>query len=316
MSISVIIATFNRAESLRRTLQTLCAVNVPGDIKWEVLVVDNNSTDHTKTICKEFSAQLPLQYLFEPIQGKSHALNRGIEKASFDLLLFTDDDVDIDRQWIYHYWQAFLHHPEVSILGGRIYPSLAIDVPGWFLAHATGMLSPASGYFDRGEEERLINTTFLGANMALRKSLFSCEAGYCHNVSIIANSPGCIRGAEENEIQSRLIRKGHKALYVPSAIINHRLLHQPCEAYVRSTFKAIGVNEVRLGEVRMQACLFKVPMYYWKLLLLNSVKYILTRWAGPERVWLSAEINVASAWGVVCECRFKKDESLPSDSCR
>jgi glycosyltransferase involved in cell wall biosynthesis len=307
MNISVIICTFNRAESLRRTLSTLCEATVPPGVAYEVLVVDNNSTDHTRSVCEEFCSRLPLRYLFEPRQGKSLALNMAIERATADLLIFTDDDADIDPKWLESYWRACQRHPDASIFGGRVYPRLPMDTPAWFAAHANDLLRFATGYFDPGEEEVLGNWTFLGANMALRKSVFRDEEGYRQEVSIIGNSVRCIRGAEENEIQNRLRRKGHQALYVPSAVVHHRLLHLPSEAYVRATFRSNGINEVRLGEVSKEHLLFKVPRYYWKQAALHAVKYCLTRWCGPPRIWLKAEIQMAHAWGVISECRRTAD---------
>jgi cellulose synthase/poly-beta-1,6-N-acetylglucosamine synthase-like glycosyltransferase len=268
-----------------------------------VLVVDNNSTDHTRVVCEEFCVWLPLRYLFQPRQGKSCALNMGLEEARGHLLIFTDDDVDIDPQWLESYWRAFQQRPEVGLFGGRVYPVLGDDVPAWFVSHSRDLLRFATGYFDPGEEETIGCWTFLGANMALRKAVLIGEEGYRQDVSIIGGSTRCIRGAEENEIQNRLRRKGHKSLYVPSAVVNHRLLRRPSEKYVRATFKAVGVNEVRLGEVPGESLLFNAPRYYWKQLGLNAIKYCLTRWCCPSRIWLNAEIQMSHAWGVISECR-------------
>ncbi|HUJ10143.1 MAG TPA: glycosyltransferase, partial [Verrucomicrobiae bacterium] len=75
MDVAIIICTYNRADNLRRTLEVMCALQVPADLQWEVVVVDNNSTDATRAVCVEVGGRLPLRYIFEPRQGKSHALN-------------------------------------------------------------------------------------------------------------------------------------------------------------------------------------------------------------------------------------------------
>src|SRR5947209_8654862 len=120
MDVSVIICTYNRCESLRATLDGFCKLKGTADIAWELLVIDNNSKDQTREVCQTFSKQLPIRYIVETVQGQSAARNRGIVEATGSLLLFTDDDVDLDPEWISNYWNATARHPDVSIFGGRI----------------------------------------------------------------------------------------------------------------------------------------------------------------------------------------------------
>src|SRR5689334_18641740 len=88
MNVSVIICTYNRCDHLRRTLETFCGLKLPANVSWEVLLIDNNSNDRTREACENFGAKLPIRYIFEPRQGKSFALNHGIQEAKNDLLLF------------------------------------------------------------------------------------------------------------------------------------------------------------------------------------------------------------------------------------
>jgi cellulose synthase/poly-beta-1,6-N-acetylglucosamine synthase-like glycosyltransferase len=80
-------------------LEDLSCQSVPPDFKWELIVVDNNSNDETRTVVEACSklAPMPVRYIFESRQGKSYALNTGIEATEFELLAFTDDDVRIGR---------------------------------------------------------------------------------------------------------------------------------------------------------------------------------------------------------------------------
>ena len=78
MDISILICTYNRAESLRRTLLKMESLEAPAELQWELMVVDNHSTDHTRLVCEEFKGRLPLVYDFEATQGKSFALNRAL----------------------------------------------------------------------------------------------------------------------------------------------------------------------------------------------------------------------------------------------
>src|SRR5262249_35696322 len=100
--ISVIIPTYNRSEILRRALESLQTVEVPSDLKWELIIADNNSTDDTRSCIQEFEkpGRLPIRYVFEKKQGANFARNAGIQVAKGKTLLFTDDDVTFDPRWL------------------------------------------------------------------------------------------------------------------------------------------------------------------------------------------------------------------------
>src|SRR5438445_13640762 len=102
MDLSVILCTWNRAGNLAEALASIDACVVDPEIQWEVLVVDNNSTDETRAISESFIQKNPrrFRYLFERRQGKSFALNSGIEKAEGKIIAFTDDDLTVDANWI------------------------------------------------------------------------------------------------------------------------------------------------------------------------------------------------------------------------
>src|SRR5207247_5578543 len=92
---SVILCTHNRATLLRRALESLADLDVPSGLAWELLVVDNNSTDDTRAIVEQerAEARLPCRYLYEPSQRKSFALNTGIARGLGQVLGVTDDGV-------------------------------------------------------------------------------------------------------------------------------------------------------------------------------------------------------------------------------
>src|SRR3954466_10143738 len=100
MLVSVAICTWNRAENLDQTLAGLRGLHVPADVEWELLVVNNNSTDATEEVIARHTAQLPLRRLFERKQGLSNARNCAAAAARGDLLLWTDDDVLVDPDWL------------------------------------------------------------------------------------------------------------------------------------------------------------------------------------------------------------------------
>src|ERR1700759_1575697 len=103
MHVTVVLCTYNRCDSLAKALRSVAKSVVPSSVQWEVLVVDNNSRDNTRAMVERFCLEFPgrFRYLFEPQQGKSHALNSGIGQSSGDVLAFMDDDVEVDEEWLY-----------------------------------------------------------------------------------------------------------------------------------------------------------------------------------------------------------------------
>src|SRR5437016_4174780 len=102
MDISVIVPTYNRAASLRVTLQGLLSQVLPADLSWELLVVNNNSDDETCEVTRMFAAtaSVPVRYVFEQRQGRSSALNAGIAAAIGEIIALTDDDVRGHGVWL------------------------------------------------------------------------------------------------------------------------------------------------------------------------------------------------------------------------
>lgn len=102
MRITVVLCTYNRCQSLLKALESLAASELPEAVEWEVLVVDNNSSDRTREVVEEFCRHnlTHFRYQFEPQQGKSFALNTGIREARGGIIAFVDDDVIADKAWL------------------------------------------------------------------------------------------------------------------------------------------------------------------------------------------------------------------------
>src|SRR5262245_54910979 len=121
MMLSLCICTYNRNESLRRTLDSVrCMRGL--DMLAELLIIDNNSTDATAETAEAFIRELPIRRVLERAQGLSHARNRAIREFRGDLLLFTDDDVLLDANWLSAYALALSRYPTAQYFGGRILP--------------------------------------------------------------------------------------------------------------------------------------------------------------------------------------------------
>src|ERR1035441_3219398 len=102
MKITVLLCTFNRCQSLSTALDSVIAQVLPESADWDVLVVDNNSSDQTRAVVEDFRRRYPgrIRYLFEPRQGLSRARNAGIRAARGEIIAFIDDDVIAAPTWL------------------------------------------------------------------------------------------------------------------------------------------------------------------------------------------------------------------------
>jgi len=169
MEITVVLCTYNRCGTLVRALESVAASIVADGIDWEILVVDNNSTDRTRDVVMDFSNKHPnrVRYLFEPQPGKSHALNLGIREARGAVLAFMDDDVRVEPTWLQNLTASLRDGGWVGS-GGRIVPEWSSPVPSWLYIKSRYALAPLV-HFDLGEIAGELREPPFGTNMAFRK---------------------------------------------------------------------------------------------------------------------------------------------------
>jgi glycosyltransferase involved in cell wall biosynthesis len=116
-NVSVVIATRNRAESLKDTLASLTRQSRKPD---EVVVVDNASSDHTRDVALKFVDSLNLKYVYEAKRGIPYARNAGIQNAGGDIIAFVDDDCVADENWLKNLEIPFVKDPHIGVVGGEI----------------------------------------------------------------------------------------------------------------------------------------------------------------------------------------------------
>jgi glycosyltransferase involved in cell wall biosynthesis len=143
---SVVICTRDRAQSLTRTLESVVQAvavarrDVP-QARWELLVVDNGSTDNTQEVVAGFADRLPIRSVVHPVPGLSNARNAAIDRVAGRYLLWTDDDVLVDESWLSAYLTAFQTYPDTQIFGGRAVPRYQQPVTDWFVANEPSLSS-------------------------------------------------------------------------------------------------------------------------------------------------------------------------------
>ena len=117
--VSMVVCTRNRAALLDDMLVTATRLRLPAQLDWELLVVDNGSTDSTGEVIRRYQDRLPIRHVEEPRIGISHARNRAVSEGRGRYLCWTDDDVRLDPDWLAAYLAAFERHPEAAVFGGR-----------------------------------------------------------------------------------------------------------------------------------------------------------------------------------------------------
>ena len=217
LDITVILCTYNRCEDLAGALQSIAASQVGSSVTWEALVVDNNSTDQTRSVVERFSRSCPgiFRYIFEPQPGKSYALNTGIANARGEVLAFVDDDVTVEPAWLKNLTAPFLHDSELAGVGGRVLPAQKFIPPSWLPDSFHGVVFAG---FDLGDDATELDHAPYGANMAFRKSAFQKYGGFRIDLGPTPNSQ--IRN-EDTELGRRLLAAGERLRYEPSAVVYH-----------------------------------------------------------------------------------------------
>ena len=169
MLVTVAICTWNRAALLDKTLTEMRRLHIPAGVGWELMVVNNRCTDDTDEIIARHASQLPLRRLYEPMPGKSNALNTAVAAIRSDLILWTDDDVLVDRDWLAEHVAAANALPQASFFGGPIEPWFEVSPPHW-LTSAWSRISEIYATRDVGGTPSPIDAQFhpYGANFAIR----------------------------------------------------------------------------------------------------------------------------------------------------
>lgn len=179
MKISIIIPTHNRANSLKNTIQSI--VSLQDDNFFELVVVDNNSTDCTKKIVEEFSSLIEIKYIFEKNTSFSMARKTGANNARGEILLFLDDDVLINKGSLKSIIEIFMHYPDCAIIAGKIDPRYYEQPPIWTLNcqknfNGWSLFNSETYTFLKKNFQEVPSAA--GPMMAIRKTIYNMVGGF------------------------------------------------------------------------------------------------------------------------------------------
>lgn len=258
-SISVVLCTYNRAAALRHTFDLLAFLRIPDGLGVEFVVVDNNSTDETREVCLAFrsSAQAPVEYCFEPKPGLSHARNHGVGRARSDVVLFTDDDIDVPAEWLEGYLSTYRRHRADAVFG-RITPDWGRGRPSWF--HPK--LGPIYGFLDYGDREHVVSSRrqeFFGANFSVRRTLLQDIGAFDTS---LGRTPDALYISEERKVFLELINRRCTVVYNPELHVRHRVSDvMKSRSYVKKYYRDTAVSMVNMTPGGSKRALLGVPYY-------------------------------------------------------
>jgi glucosyl-dolichyl phosphate glucuronosyltransferase len=306
MKITVVLCTYNRSGSLAKTLNSVAAQTLPESVDWEVLVVDNNSSDRTREVTEGFSNRHPgrFRYLFEPQPGKSHALNAGIRQARGDILAFLDDDVTVEPTWLQNLTAA-IYNGEWAGAGGRIVPEWSRPVPRWLSPTAWYALGPLV-QFDLGNVAGRLSEPPFGTNMAFRKEMFEKYGDFLLE---LGPRPGSEIRNEDSEFAGRLLAAGERLRYEPSAVVCHPVQDNRIEkTYFLAWWFHKGEANIRQFGIRPGTKYFAagVPLYLFRNLAVWALKWLVA--INPSRRF-SNKLSVWTKAGEILECYRKSIEA-------
>jgi glycosyltransferase involved in cell wall biosynthesis len=240
---SVIIATYNRAGALAETLASLARVNTPEP--WELIVVDNNSTDDTRQVVERAAAAFParLRYTTEREQGRSAALNRGLIEAAGSIVVTTDDDVRVEPDWLTRIDRA-LSALDCEYIGGRVLPIWGGARPQW-LPDRGGHMWAVIALLDFGPDPVPLGRRVpLGVNMAFRREALDRVGGFNTRMG---RKAGTLLGQEVRDWCLRAREAGLRGCYAPDVVVHHVIpVERLRKSYFRRWFYWRGVSRAML----------------------------------------------------------------------
>ena len=291
---SLIVCTYNRAWDLREMLETALALRTEGRFEYEIVVVDNNSSDNTRQVVE---ALLPrahgrLRYLFEGRQGKSYALNTALEAVRGRIFSIADDDFLLPEDWLVRIDDAFGRDPDAAYVSGKVLPHWVERPPSWLTPEHWSALGLAN-YGDREFHAHRGNPLCLLA-CSFRVDAVRAVGGYDVRLGVSGDRTG---GTEDSEIQERLWDAGRHGLYSPAMHFLHKVPPwRATKRYHRKWHLHHGGSHARMesdATSRSHSPQSPLPKYYLGEMLRSVLRSLRQRLSGDEAAAFRHE---ARAW--------------------
>lgn len=289
MKISIAICTWNRSHLLNQTLQSVASLEIPPAVDWEVVVVDNGSTDDTRQVIDSFQDSIPVQYVSESTRGHAVSRNTAIAHVTGDYVIWTDNDVVVPQNWLSGYFDGFQRHPQAAFFGGKIEPVFEQTRPAW-LEETWEKCKGVYATRDLGDAERPLGDGDFpyGANFAVRTDVqrqFQYE-------TVSGRKGGSLVGDDEIAVLKRISEAGHNGIWLPNVAVQHFITAERATTdYVSRYFVGQGQTNIIRGKVE------KTAGQAWLEAVRFKWKWKLKRYLSPAEEWVSHMIRASLSRG-------------------
>lgn len=244
--ISVIVCTYNRAETLQRMLSSFFLQRHLDEIDHELIVIDNNSRDATRSVAESHLTQPHHRYVFEPRQGLSAARNRGVLEARGQYLAFLDDDVIVGSLWLKSLADC-IGVTHADAIGGRARLLIEGVQPDWLGPFFRNLLSEVN--FGNKRVQLSSGQGLWGVNLTFKKSALTQAGGFDEKLGRVGTQ---LLGGEESALLERIAAGGGVIVYEPDAMVDHiigpeRLKWDYFSALARSSGKTRRLRDTHCG---------------------------------------------------------------------
>lgn len=241
--LSIVVCTYNRQKFIYNCLQCL-ALQTLDKGSFEVVFVDNNSTDKSAEIIKEYingHPELPYRYVFEANKGLAFARNRGISEAKYDIITFIDDDAEAIPEFAKTIYEFMMAHPEAAGAGGRILPKYSEQgEPAWMSKYLAGYV----GIADHGQPARRYEGKMkypAGCNMTYRKDVLVKSGGFNNKLTF---------RSDDKQIYFAIKPINDIVYFVPDALVYHNI---DAERLEFNSFKKLFLKTGSDERIRVKA---------------------------------------------------------------
>jgi glucosyl-dolichyl phosphate glucuronosyltransferase len=271
LRVTVAVPTWNRCQLLEQALEAMTALRTPTGVDWSVLVVNNNSKDDTPGVLESFRSRLPLRWVCEEDQGASAARNRALREVDTDYVLWTDDDVLVEADWLTAFSEATGLYPEAAVFGGTVRPWFPVD-PDPLLMEAFPLL--ATGFCATPPGLRAgpcgPDVSVFGANMAFK---LASVVGLQFNRGL-GGVAGFQGGLEDLDFITRVRQRNGVVVWCPDLKVRHYVLPERMTLRYLTQFYADRTRTyLRHAGVPETPMLFGLPRFALRNLVEHSVMY-------------------------------------------
>lgn len=299
--VTVVVCTYNRSQQLRDTLRSMQVLRTGGQFTFDVLVVDNASTDDTQQTLAEEVEQSPIEMrgVYEPTAGVAAARNRGLAEAEGEWIAFCDDDQEADGDWLLELLQM-AKDKQIRIVGGAV----KLALPEGAAQPALAVRRNFGESIGRKPHPYSKSVSPGTGNLLLHRSVIEQVGNFDENMR---------QAGEDTDLFRRIREAGIEAWYNPRAVVWHRIpAYRLTADYQRWSSQRTGwcfadrdykergmVSLLLLALARTaQALLLRVPRLYWAALRRDGQAMLgvgcdLWRWEGYVRFAVN---SIAPRW--------------------